>query len=160
MLHILSFFVFPFLLSTAEARGRGGRGGRVSSSNMNPIWPFCKTNEDGCSGFNYFLTCIPIFWCCCFCCLCCKYCCCCCCAAEEEDEVISVEEMQQMVWQLFPHDEEVRVILFSKLDHFRAEALTREQFKKGLLYFKSRLMHQQDGVLLPNVVFVRRVEEV
>ena len=75
-------------------------------------------------------------------------------------ELVSVEEMQQMVWQMFPHDEEVRVILFSKLDHFRAEALTREQFKKGLLYFKSRLMHQQDGVLPPNVVFVGRVEEV
>ena len=73
--------------------------------------------------------------------------------------MISVEEMQQMVWQMFPHDEEVRVILFSKLDHDRQQALTREQFKKGLWYFKSRL-HQQDGVLPPNVVFVGRVEEV
>ena len=124
MLHILSFFVFPFLLSTAEARLYG----------TSAIWPFCSEFGDGCTGWNYALTCLAILPCCAWCWLCYKCCCvwpreedeaektseeemclpiiwCCskcliCCAAvlceedeaeKEEDEKTSVEEMQQMV---------------------------------------------------------------
>ena len=71
-------------------------------------------------------------------------------------ELVSVEEMQQMVEEMFPEEEEVRKIISSRLEQVEEVSPTREQFKAFVLDIQS--MYQEGRVLPPSVVDVEREE--
>ena len=64
-------------------------------------------------------------------------------------ELVSVEEMQQMVEEMFPEEEEVRKIISSRLEQVGEVSPTREQFKAFVLDIQS--MYQEGRVLPPSV---------
>merc|ERR1711990_495992 len=64
-------------------------------------------------------------------------------------ELVSVEDMQQMVEEMFPDEEEVRRIISSRLEQVEEVSPTREQFKAFVLDIQS--MYQEGRVLPPSV---------
>ena len=64
-------------------------------------------------------------------------------------ELVSVEEMQQMVEDMFPDEEEVRRIICSRLEQVEEVNPTKEQFKAFALDIQS--MYQEGRVLPPSV---------
>jgi len=70
-------------------------------------------------------------------------------------ELVSVEDMQQMVEEMFPDEEEVRRIISSRLEQVDEVSPTREQFKAFVLDIQSMY---QEGRVLPPSVEVERVE--
>merc|ERR1711936_1105068 len=69
-------------------------------------------------------------------------------------ELVSVEDMEKMVQEMFPEEEEVRKIISSRLEQVEEVAPTREQFKAFALDIQS--MYQEGRVLPPIVESDRR----
>ena len=72
-------------------------------------------------------------------------------------ELVSVEDMEQMVQEMFPEEEEVRKIISSRLEQVEEVAPTREQFKAFALDIQSMY---QEGRVLPPIVESDRREDV